>query len=258
MKIKRLFRNFAEDLLGVKIVRSSRVALVFEEIYLKRLFERYRVDCVFDVGANEGQYARRLRERVGYKGSIISFEPMPSAVNVLKTRAAVDDHWYVEPIGLGYRIEKRTFNVMKYHEFSSFNKPLSSDVSLIDEMNTISERLTVDVSTLDVFYHKYKALLKFRRPFLKMDTQGSDLEVAEGGGEILQSFVGLQSELAIKCIYEHTPNYVKALDYYTKKGFELSALVYNNEGTFPKLIEIDCIMYNNSVESGQITDTRQV
>src|SRR5688572_11921017 len=32
---------------------------LFEVMQLKKFFEHFRVDCVFDVGANEGQYVER-------------------------------------------------------------------------------------------------------------------------------------------------------------------------------------------------------
>ena len=80
-----------------------------------------------------------------------------------------------------------------------------------------------------------------------MDTQGHDFQVAQGAGEILKEFIGLQSELSIKPIYEDTLDYQKVIAYYTSQGFELSAFVPNNEGHFPQLIEIDCIMYNKNL-----------
>ena len=65
---------------------------------------------------------------------------------------------------------------------------------------------------------------------------------AYSGKEVAFHFVGLQSELAIKRIYERSLDFREALTFYQSLGFELSALIPNNAGHFPVLIEIDCIM----------------
>lgn len=98
---------------------------------------------------------------------------------------------------------------------------------------------------------KYRAKIGFRRPFLKMDTQGHDLAVAVGAGEELKAFVGLQSELAIVRLYAGSPTYRETLDYYASYGFTLSAFVPNNLGHFPRLLEMDCIMFRESAESAK-------
>lgn len=58
------------------------------------------VDCVFDVGANAGQFGRRLRDR-GYKGRITSFEPVASAFAQLQHEARGDKLWELHHTALG-------------------------------------------------------------------------------------------------------------------------------------------------------------
>ena len=63
------------------------------------------MDCVFDIGANNGQYAQMLRKYAGYQGRIISFEPIPSAADKIRKLAAGDPLWTVEQIALDEEAE---------------------------------------------------------------------------------------------------------------------------------------------------------
>lgn len=235
--------NFLEKYLKFQIVRPVNVGLLFEQIHLKRFLNEFNIDCVFDVGANEGQYVTMLRE-IGYKGTIISFEPIPNAVEILRNKSISDSKWIVEQAALDSVVRKMTFNIMVGSQFSSLHLPSDKEIDIFKNQNVVCEKLTIDTSTLKEMFTKYEHKLNFKRPFLKMDTRGHDLSVAQGAQDELQRFIGLQSELSIKKIYEDSSDYRTTLDFYASQGFELSALVPNNQGHFPRLIEIDCIMYN--------------
>src|SRR5579871_2898133 len=61
--------------------------------HLQDLFEDLEIDCVLDVGANAGQYGQFLREQVGYRGLIFSFEPVSDTYSQLCTAAKGDPKW---------------------------------------------------------------------------------------------------------------------------------------------------------------------
>lgn len=243
MSLKRTAADAMERALGVRIVRPGAVALLFEEEHLRRFFEHFEVDCVFDVGANGGQYAKMLRERVGYQGFIVSFEPIPDLAREIRTLAQNDPRWFIEEAALDREAGTARFNVTTESQFSSLHESMGNEIDLFENDIAVVQRIEVTTTTLARELVKYRDRVEFQRPFLKMDTQGHDLAVAEGAGPALREFVGLQSELAIKRIYDGSPSYDEAIDYYRKHGFELSAFVPNNAGHFPRLIEIDCIMY---------------
>jgi FkbM family methyltransferase len=248
-RIKRGIRNRAGNIFAFRLLNKTKIGLIFEEVHLKKFFKHYNVDCVFDVGANHGQYATMIRKRVGYKGPIISFEPIPAAAAVLRKKAKSDPNWYVEELALDKSVGTAIFNIMLADQFSSLHAPSEKEVDLFKVENKVAKQISVATSTLKDVFEKYQKLLNFKRPFLKMDTQGHDLEIAQGGGLVLKSFVGLQSELSIRKIYDDTNDYTKVIAYYQSQGFELSAFIPNNEGHFPHLIEIDCVMYNKNLSS---------
>jgi FkbM family methyltransferase len=239
-------------LASFRLVDSRRLAILPERMHLRRLLSWLDVDCVFDVGANTGQYATMLRRNAGYRGRIISFEPIPEAAEQVRRKAAGDKAWTLEQLALAESAGRRTFNVMAGSEFSSLSQPKSDEVGLFSELNRPVRAITVETQTLDQAFRRLQDQFGFRRPFLKMDTQGFDLSVLQGAQACLQQFVGFQSELSIKRIYEQATDFRDALRVYEGLGFDLSAFVPNNGGHFPALIEMDCILVRRDLMSASL------
>src|ERR1700730_4738304 len=243
MYVKRVGRRMVEKALDVHVVPVGHVATVFEWEHLRRLFEHFAIDCVFDIGANAGQYATMLRTRVGYQGHIVSYEPIPELAAKISAAAALDPAWFVEELALDAVEGHATLNVFASDRFSSLHSASAAATQQFHEKVSLERRIEVRTGTLANEFVKYQTRLGFKKPFLKMDTQGHDVSVAVGAGDRLRDFVALQSELAIQRLYEDAPGYEEALEFYRGHGFELSALVPNNLGHFPRLLEIDCIMF---------------
>lgn len=231
-----------EKLLALRLVDKRRLNLLPEQTHLRRLLAHLDVDCVFDVGANTGQYAEMLRRKAAFRGRIISFEPIPEAAEDVRRKAAHDPLWTLEQMALADTSGARTFNIMASSEFSSLSDPTSEEVARFAALNRPVRTISVETQTLAEAFARLHAQFGFKRPFLKMDTQGFDLAVLKGAGDILSRFVGFQSELSIKRIYQDAVDFRDALTFYQSLGFDPSAFVPNNGGHFPALIEIDCIM----------------
>lgn len=215
--------------------------------HLRRVFSHYDVDCVFDVGANEGQYARMLRDKVRFKGLIISFEPNPDLSAKLRRGARNDPAWLIEDVAVGPQDGTSSFNVMKRHTFSSLSTPRHDETDLFTKMNSVVKQVEVRTERLSTTVERIRAAHGFQRPFLKMDTQGFDVQIVQGAPDTAREFIGLQSELAVKKLYEDSMDFRDAITVYEQCGFELSAFVPNTAGHFPRLIELDCIMLRSDL-----------
>lgn len=246
--LKRRIANLIERVSGNLVVPPHDLPYLAERLHLQRVFAHFAVDCVFDVGANAGQYAERLRRDVGYRGPIISFEPIPELASVLRGKAAADPAWHVEQLALDREAGLTVFNVMVESQLSSLRAPAGDQPEIFRPQNSVARRIEVMRSTLAIELPRWRERLGFRRPYLKLDTQGSDLAVVEGAGESIAGFVGLQSELSFVRLYDGAIGYRETLDAYDRLGFTLSALVPNNEGNFPALVEMDAILVRTGGE----------
>lgn len=238
--VSRLPRRLQNAIVGAFPDKApGGFARLIEVERLRQLLAFLDVDCVLDIGANEGQYALQLRRMVGYKGRLISFEPIPRMAARLRQLASADPDWSVEEIAVSDRGGKVGFNVMASTELSSLSAPTSLDTDLLKAHNRPVETIEVQCESLESVLNRLQQGQGMKRPFLKMDTQGHDMIIARGAEHILQRFVGIQTELAVKRLYETSVPIGPSIEFFQKAGFELSALVPNNRGHFPVLIETD-------------------
>ncbi len=244
-----MFNAIKDNLSRLKhdLIDSRRLYAKWEQLHLKKLLDFLDVDCVFDIGANQGQYAEMLRNRANYKGYIFSFEPNPHDAAVVRKRAQRDSKWIVSELAISDKDGSAEFHIMNASQFSSLSMPKHDDVQLFAQMNAVSETITVRTERLETTLRRLQAQYGFARPFLKMDTQGYDVHIFKGSSSVVREFVGLQSELAIAKLYADSVDFREAIAEYERHGFTLSALVPNNAGHFPILVESDCIMVRSDL-----------
>jgi FkbM family methyltransferase len=204
---------------------------------LRDILRTYAINCVLDVGANTGQFARNLR-RVGYQGHICSFEPVEAAYTALSASFRKDARWAGYNYALGSQNTQQTFHIaLESTAMSSFLQPQSADWKL--------REVAVEVKRLDTVYQGVIAATGLQHPrvFLKMDTQGYDLEVFNGAENCLDQVLGIQSEVSVKPVYVGMPHYLDTIRSYENYGFLLYGLAeaarhpHQND-----IIEMNCVM----------------
>ncbi|QKV90785.1 FkbM family methyltransferase [Streptomyces sp. NA02950] len=204
------------------------------------VLEKYGVNCVFDVGANSGQYAKSLR-RLGYTGRIVSFEPTKEAFAKLAAAAESDPQWWVYPFGLGRQDAAESIHV----DWNTMNSLLPPSDYGKGRYRRFAKTRTeeIEIRRLDGVMDKALADLAEPRPYLKMDTQGYDLEVFAGAGDRIGDFVGMQSEVAALQLYEGSPRMSEAIAVYENGGFEITGMYpVTREATTGRVVEFDCVM----------------
>jgi FkbM family methyltransferase len=238
---------------GYELTAARHLPRVSLAAHLRALFERYTVQSVFDVGANEGQYRDFLRRDVGFQGQIVSFEPIPAMYDRLCVRARGDARWRVYPYALGEREEQRELHVTNLSAFSSFLPPGGGGTALFGSEMAVTGHESVQMRALDSLVEELAEFLARGRAFLKLDTQGYDLEVIRGASRVLAGVAALQTELSFIPIYQGMPSYEQMLRELTARGFEVSGLFPVNLDSRLRMIEADCVLVNALASAAPIT-----
>jgi FkbM family methyltransferase len=228
--------------LGVSVMRFGESNYLTP--HLKRLFGVLAIDCVLDVGANTGQFVDRLRREIGYDGVVASFEPARAAYDQLARSLAGDRRWRGFNIALGR--ETGTAQLNLYTPDCSLNSMLEASEFGSDRFAALRlepRKESVEVRRLDdVFADAVKPLVD-PVTFLKLDTQGFDLEVLEGARGVLDRVAALVTELPVRPIYDGMPWLVEGLEHLQDLGYEVT-------GMFPVTrdrdrlgaVEFDCVL----------------
>jgi FkbM family methyltransferase len=189
------------------------------ESHLRDLQRVVGFDAALDVGAHVGEYAYRLRRVAGFGGPIVSFEPDPPSLAAARQRMANDAAWTGVPLALGREPEQRVLHVHARTEFSSF-RPMTTYGEELWGQEVVRD-VEVEVARLDDVADQY--VPRGARVLLKVDTQGSDVDVIEGGRKtIADRVVALQVEVPIRNLYEDSPSLPEMVDLIGDLGFDVT------------------------------------
>ncbi len=182
---------------------------------LVSLLTDHEIDCVFDVGANVGQYATSIRKN-GYAGRIVSFEPLTSAHAEVARRAADDPNWLVAPrTAVGAAPGETEIHISAESDMSSI-LPLDATAHerLASTRPTGIETVAVTTAAEALETHTSTDM----RVFVKSDTQGFEAQVLAGIADAWDRVIGVQLELSIQPIYEDQPDHLPLLEQLAAQG----------------------------------------
>lgn len=214
-----------------------------ERDQFKAMLSAHGVNLILDVGANIGQFGVELRE-LGYRGRIVSFEPMTKAREYLLNAKQGDPHWLVAPqAAIGDVDGEIEINISRNSQSSSVLKMLDAHEIAAPESKYVGTEL-VPIRCLDSIASEY--LSSGTVPFLKVDTQGYEDKVLDGAKDILKQVVGIQLELSLVPLYEGQSLYQEMIQKMEAIGFELWSIspVFVEPKT-GRLLQIDATFFKN-------------
>ena len=216
--------------LGILRVGRRRARDLFD------FLDTRKIDLVLDVGGNVGQFGAGLRAG-GYRGRIVSFEPVQAAFDALSLKAAEDGNWEANRCALGAVSGETLIHVSQLSVFSSI-LDLAANAGLHDRRIAVDHAERVPIRSLDEVAANLSGNL-----LLKIDTQGYERQVLEGGRETLGRALGVLMELPVIHVYRGEWRLQDAVQYMEDAGFVLAQMqAVGYHGLDPAAaVDFDCL-----------------
>lgn len=240
-RLRRLCRRLGFDIAPYPSPTSHWLRLV-------TLLHAHDVSLVVDVGANVGQYARALL-RHGYRGRIVSYEPVAAVHASLTAAAANYENWSVASrAAVGDRAGEVTINVSAASDMSSILPMSRAAQQHFTSDRTIGTETAPMVTLADEFVQRAE---EEDRIFVKSDTQGYDDRVLDGIGACIDRVIGLQIELSMEAVYDGQPRYLDMLTRLETLGFEPCLVIPGYwSRQFGRMVEFDVAAFRRGGRLG--------
>lgn len=208
---------------------------------LARFLPEWKCGVIFDVGANIGQSAQEFANRFNYS-EIHCFEPFPATFNDLRNNTLRIRGIHLHPYALS-----STRSTLKVQVGScSTNNSITSAVGVENPGMTEVE---IETRTLtDVFQSMNLQCVSF----MKIDTEGHDLEVLQGGEHLLlnQKIDVIQVEAGMNPTNKHHVPFEVLKSYLESKNYFLFG-VFEQTGEFmsghPAMRRANCVFISSKM-----------
>ncbi len=185
------------------LLNPGLITLLLKRIYLPTYpqyawLEKYNINTVIDIGAYHGDVSK-VMSYLFPNAAIYAFEPNPEQYQKMKRSCRRFNNFTPVNSALSNKIGTVYFYVSPYAPASSLLSP-STLYKQKDKRVTRLTKITIKTTTLDTFFSDKK----LKKPiFIKMDTQGSEKLIIEGGKKILEQASIVHIETSFTKLYKN-------------------------------------------------------
>jgi FkbM family methyltransferase len=178
---------------------------------------QHQVNTVIDVGANSGQFGKKLRG-AGFSGRIHSVEPLAEPYSQLRAAAARDARWTTQQAAVAATAGSITVNVSANSVSSSVLPILERSTEAAPQTGYVA---TAEVAATTVDDSVTSLGLRPDRSLLKVDVQGYEQQVLDGAAKSLDRFAAVRIELSLVELYGGQTLMPELVDHLSARGFDL-------------------------------------
>ena len=209
--VKQTFRIFG--ILIRKISPASDPGCLISTI-----LRNENITYVLDVGANTGQFGKEIRSNK-YNGYILSFEPLTDAHRILEQHTETDKKWDVyERCAVGKDSGTSNINVSANSVSSSFLNMNETHLTAAPESKIIK---TEEVKIFKLSSIISELNLDNENVFLKIDTQGTELDIIQDLGALIKKFNVVMVEGSLVPLYHKQHTWIDIKNAIEKQNYTL-------------------------------------
>ena len=209
--IKKIINKILKPF-NIKLIRPKKPRLL-------TILERFNINLIFDIGANDGEFAKTISNS-GYKGRIISFEPTTDAYKSLKVNASKYSNWAVyDQVAVGNENSIIEINI-------AGNNAASSSILQMGETHKESAPKSKYIGVENVRQIKLDSIFKkyFKNEgqvMLKIDVQGYEEQVLLGIQKYIKDIQIIKLECSLVSLYEKDKTFEFYFDWMKELGYTL-------------------------------------
>ena len=250
--ISKIVKIISKALIALKIY--SRVVNQFNKLrseshknqdhskFVSKLLGEKKL-VALDIGAQGGFFnASIFSKKYNFFFDPIVVEPIPEEAKKLE-----DKNYKVISKGLwSENCKKKLYILGKRPGSSSMYKPNSNTFDLYDfkkkdfPIFDITDEIDIECTTIKESLNKFKVN---NLDFLKIDTQGSELEILKGIGEYFPLLMKIEAQIIP--MYENVPSWTELVNYLEKKNYMVSEWIEIGKHITRVPAEMDMIFIPN-------------
>ncbi len=188
---------------------------------LKKCIDLVLPELILDIGANEGQFIKNIRD-IGIDKKILAVEPINKAyLKLCKLRKNKTSLLTCVNAAIGEKNGMTNINIS--------SNSVSSSLLEMKELHKKAEKLSQTIDNEEVRMITIDSLLEdydqtSKNIFLKLDTQGYEWQVLDGAKKSIKRIKGIMCELTLTPLYEGQYLWKDVISRLEEEGFILWAL----------------------------------